>query len=116
MADTHFRNRSITFVEDSVSDRGSNEVDEFSGIGNTAVNREAETEGTVMSECVGNNFDSIVTTETSVGMTTKQLQDLLNDVITTWRISTVTMSESKFQDIVTMIETNSKFEAECSNI
>jgi hypothetical protein len=116
MAGRHFRNRSITFVEDCVSDRGSNEVDEFSGIGNTAVNQEAETEGTVMSECVGNNFDSIVKTETSVGMTTRQLQDLLNDVITTWRTDIVTMSESKFQDIVTTTETNSKFEAECSNI
>jgi hypothetical protein len=52
----------------------------------------------------------------SVGMTTGQLQDLLNDVIITWRTNIVTMSESKFQDILKMIETNSKFEAECSNI
>jgi hypothetical protein len=104
MAIRHLRNRSITIVEDSVSGRGSNEVDEFSGIGNTAVNQEAETEGTLVSECVGNNFDSIVTTETSVGMTTRQLQGLLNDVIATWRTDIVTMSETKFQDIVTMIE------------
>jgi len=27
-----------------------------------------------MSECVGNNSDSLVTTGTSVGMTTRQLQ------------------------------------------
>ena len=91
----------------------SNEVDEFS-LGNSAVSQEAETEGTVMSQCVGNNSDSIVTTETSVGMTTRQLQDVLNDVIT-WRTDIVKMSEIKFQDNVTMIErTNSKFQAECS--
>jgi hypothetical protein len=77
MAGKHLHNRNITFVEDSVSGRGSNEVDEFSSLSNTAVNQEAETEGTVMSECEGSNSDSIVTTETSVGMTTRQLQDLL---------------------------------------
>jgi len=49
-------------------------------------------------------------------MTTRKLQDLLNDVIT-WRTDIVTTSEIKFQDIVTMIETtNSKFQAECSNL
>jgi len=47
MAGRHLRNRSITFVEDSVSGRGSNEVDEFSRLGNSAVNQEAETEGAV---------------------------------------------------------------------
>ena len=74
MAGMYFRNRSITFVEDSVSGRGSNEVYEFSRLGNTAVNQETETEGTVMSECVGNNSDSLVATEASVGITTRQLQ------------------------------------------
>jgi len=38
-------------------------VNEISSLDNTAVNRRAETEGTVMSECEGNNSDSIVTTE-----------------------------------------------------
>jgi len=35
----------ITFVEDSIGGRSSNEVDEFSSLGNTTVNQEAETEG-----------------------------------------------------------------------
>jgi hypothetical protein len=65
-----------------------------------------------MSEYEGSNSDSIITTETSVSMTTRQLQDLLNNVITTLRADIVTMTETKFQDIVTIVETNnSKFQA-----
>jgi hypothetical protein len=65
-----------------------------------AVNQEAETVGIVISECEGNNSDSTVTTEVSVGMSTRQVQDLLTNVISTLR-----------SDIVTIIETNnSKFQ------
>jgi len=108
MAVGNLCNRSITFVEDSTGGRSSNEVNEFSSLGNATVNREAETKGTVMSEYEGNNSDSIITTETSVDMTTRQLQDLLNNVITTLRADIVTLTETKFQDIVTMAE--SKFQ------
>jgi len=70
-----------------------------------------------MPEYEGNNSNSVVTTETSVGMTTRQLQNLLNNVITTLRADILRMTETKFQEIVTMIETNnSKFQAKCSNL
>jgi len=106
MAGRHLRNRSIAFVEDSNGRRDSNEVDEISSLDDTAVKQEAETEGTIMSECEGNNPDSIVTTKVSVGMSTRQLQDLLTNTFSTLRT-----------DIVTMIETsNSKFQTECSNL
>jgi hypothetical protein len=53
-----------------------------------------------MSECEDNNSDSTVTSEVSVGMSTRQMQALLTNVVTTLRT-----------DIVTMIETNdSKFQ------
>ena len=77
MAGRHLRNRNIAFVEDSIGCRDSNEVDEITSLDNIAVNQGAETEGTVMSECEGNNPDSIVTTEVGVGMSARQLQDLL---------------------------------------
>ena len=96
MAGRNLRNRSFTFVEDSTGGRSINEVDEFSSLGNTTVNQEAKTKGTVMSEYEGNNSDSIITTETNVGMT-RQLQSLLNNVITTSRADIVTMTETKFQ-------------------
>ena len=49
MAGRHFRNRSITIVEDSIGRRGSNVVDIITSIlENAAVNQEAETGGTVM--------------------------------------------------------------------
>ena len=110
MAGRNLNNRSITFVADSIGGRSSNEVDEFSSLANTTVNQEAEAEGTVMSEYEGNNSDSIVTTEMIVSMTTRQLQDLLNNVITSLRADIVTMTETKFQDIVTVIETNKNSE------
>jgi len=50
VVDRNPRNRRITFVEDSIGGRSRNEVDEFSSLGNTTVNQEAETEGTVMSQ------------------------------------------------------------------
>jgi len=62
MAGRHLSNRTIAFVEDSIGRRDSNEVDEISSLYNTAVNQGAETEGTVMSECEGNNSNGIVTT------------------------------------------------------
>ena len=43
MAGRHLRNRSITFVEDIIGGRDSNEVDEISIIDNIEVNQEAET-------------------------------------------------------------------------
>jgi hypothetical protein len=52
MAGRHLRNRSITFVEDSIGGRDSNEADEISIFDNTAINQEAGTVGIVMSECV----------------------------------------------------------------
>ena len=105
MAGRNLRNRSITFVEDSIRRTDSNEALEINSFDNTAVNQGAETGGTVMSECEGNNADSTVTTEEGVGMSTRQLQDLLT-ALSTLRT-----------DIVTIIETNnSKFQAECSNL
>jgi hypothetical protein len=50
MAGRHLRNRSITFVEDRIVRRNSNEVDEIRNFDNTAVNQGAETEGNVMSD------------------------------------------------------------------
>jgi len=83
VAGRHLRNRSITFVEDSIGGRDSNEVDETSSLDNTVVNQEAETEGDVTEECECNNSDSIVTTEVGVGMSTRQLYDLLTNAIST---------------------------------
>jgi hypothetical protein len=82
MAVGNLCNWRITFLEDSIGGRSSNEVDEFSSLGNATVNQEAETKGTVMSKYEGKNSDSIITTETSVSMTTRQLQDLNNVIIT----------------------------------
>jgi hypothetical protein len=104
MAGRNLCNWSITFVEDSIGGRSSNEV-EFSSLGNTTINQEAETEGIVMLEYEDNNSDSIVTIEMSVGMITRQLQDLLNNVITTLRAD-VKMTETKFKDTITMIKIN----------
>jgi hypothetical protein len=39
-------------------------------------------------------------------MSTRQIQDLLSSAITTLRADIVTITETKFQDIVKMIETN----------
>ena len=107
MAGRHFRNRSITIVEDGIGRRGSNVVDIITSIiENAAVNQEAETEGNVMSEREGNNSDSMASTEVGVCMSTRQLQDLLTNAISTLRT-----------DIVTIIETNnSKFQVECSKL
>lgn len=74
-------NRRITSVEDSIVGRISNEVDVFSSLGNTTVNQETETEEQLLSEDEGNKSNNVDTTETSVGMANKQLQDLLNNDI-----------------------------------
>ena len=59
-----------------------------------------------MSECEGNNTDSIVTTEVGVSMSTRQLHDLLINALSAFKT-----------EIVTIIETNnSKFQAECLNL
>ena len=83
LAGRHLRNRSITFVEDSIGGRDSNEVDETSSLDNTVVNQEAETKENVTAECECNNSASIVTTEVGVGMSTRQLYDLLTNAIST---------------------------------
>jgi len=59
-----------------------------------------------MSECEGNNTDSIVTTEVGVGISARQLQDLLTNALSTLRTNIVTATETN----------NSKFQAECSNL
>jgi len=51
------------------------------------------TSGSKMAECEGNNSDSIVTTEVSVAMSTRQLQDLLTNVFSTLRSDFVTFTE-----------------------
>jgi hypothetical protein len=91
MAGRHLRNRSITFVEDSTVRRDSNEVHVISSFDNTAVNQGTETEGTVMSECEGNNADSTVTTEVGVGMSARQIQDLLNNALSVFKTDFVTI-------------------------
>jgi len=106
MAGRHLRNRSITFVEDSIVRRDSNVVHVISSFDSTAVNQGAETQGNFMSECEGNNADSTVTTEVGVGMSARQLQDRLTNALSTL-----------WTDIVKIIETNnSKFHAECFNL
>lgn len=55
-----------------------------------------------MSECEGNNSGSIVTTEVGVGMSSKQLQDLLTNALSTLRTDIVTITEqldSKLQAV-----------------
>ena len=48
-----------------------------------------------MSDCKGNNPDSIVTTEVGVGMSARQLQDLLTNALSTLRTDIVTIVDSK---------------------
>jgi len=76
MAGRHLRNRSISFVEDSIGRGDTNEVNKIRSFINTAVILGAETEGTVTSEWKGNNSDSIFTTEVGVGMSNGRLQEL----------------------------------------
>jgi len=94
MAGRHLRNQSITFVEDIIGGRDSNEVDEIGSLDNNAINQEAETEGIVMSECESNNSNSIVTIEVSVGMSTRQLQDLLTNAVSALRTDIVKIIET----------------------
>ena len=95
MAGRHLRNRNITFVVDSIVCRDSNVVHGIGSFDNTAVNQWAETEGIVMSVCECYNADSTVTTEVGVGMSARQLQDILNNALTVFK-----------KVIVTIIETN----------
>ena len=100
-------NQGITVVDDRIGGRGSNEVNVFSSVDNTAVNQEVETVRTlVMSGSEDKNSDSTVTTDVNVGMSARKLQDLLTNVIATLRKDTITMTKT----------TNSKFQAECSNL
>jgi len=94
MAGRHLRNRSIAIVEDSIVRADCNDVDEISRLDNTTVNQGAETEGTVMSACEDNNAGSIVTTEVGVGMSSKQLQYLLTNALSTLRTDIVTIIET----------------------
>src|SRR5215510_913291 len=102
MAGWHLRNRSISIVEDSTCDKDSNDVDESSIIENTAIIQEAATDrSVVVSECEGT-----LITETSVGMLARQMQELLNSAINNLREDIINITETRFQDIVTPIETN----------
>jgi len=91
MAGRHLRNRSITFVEDSIVRRDSNVVHENSSYDKSAVNQGAESEVTVMSECEGNNADSTVTTEVGVGMSARQMQDLQTNRLSVFKSDFVTI-------------------------
>lgn len=101
-AGRHVRNQGIAVVEDRIGGRGSNEVNVFSSLDNTAVNREAETVRTVvMSGSEDKNSDNTVTTDVSVGMSARKLQDRVTNVIATLRTDTVEMIKtinSKFQE------------------
>jgi len=113
MAGRHLRNRSIAFVENSIGRRDSYVVDEISSLYNTAVNQWAETEGTVMLECEGNNPDSIVTTEVGVSMSARQLQDLLTNAFSKFQ----TECSNLRSDFLTFTEQfNSKLQAVTDNI
>ena len=95
MASRHLHNVSITVVQGRTGCKGINEVIEFRSLDNTAVNQEAETEGTVvMSEFECSNCHSTFTTEGSVGMSTRQLQDLLTSVVTAVRTDLLRMMET----------------------
>jgi len=103
MAGRHDRNQGITVADDRIGGRGSNEVCVFSSLDNTAVNQEVETvRNLVMSGNEDTNSESAVTTDVRVGTSAMKLQDLLNNVIATLT--------------VTITKTNSKFQAECSNL
>jgi len=52
-----------------------------------------------MSECESNNPDSRVTNEVGVGMSTRQLQDLLTNALSTLRTDIVTIIDSKLQAV-----------------
>ena len=112
LAGRHLRNRSITFVEDSIGGRDSNEVDETSSLDNTVVNQEAETKENVTAECECNNSASIVTTEVGVGMSTRQLYDLLTNAISTLRADITANLESKLQAATENITANIEQENE----
>ena len=85
MAGRHLRNQSIALVEGNIGGRDSNEFEEISSLDNTAINQEAETIGSVMSECEGNNSDGVVSTEVGVDMSIRQMHDLLTSAISTLR-------------------------------
>jgi hypothetical protein len=107
MAVRQVRNQGITVVDDRTGGRGSNKVNVFSSLDNTAVNQEVETVRThVMSGSEDKNSDSTVATDVSVGMSASKMQDLVTNVIATLRTDTVTMTETTY----------SKFQAESSNL
>lgn len=105
MAGKHLRNRSIAVLEDSTSDKNNDEVDKASSVKDTVVIQEAETDGSVvMSESEVDNSVSTLITEASVTLSTRQMQNLLSSAITTLRADIVTITETKFQDIVKLID------------
>jgi hypothetical protein len=114
----HLRNRSIAVLEDGTCDKDNDEVDKSSSIKDIVVIQEAERDGSVVtSESEVDNFVSTLITEGSVSTSTRQMQDLLSSAITTLRSDIITITETKFQDVVKMIETNnSKFQAKCSSL
>ena len=106
MAGKHLSDRNIAVVEGTSVCADNSEVDVISSLDNTAVNQGAETERTVMSEFEYNNAGNIMKTEIGVGMSSKQLQDILTNALSTLRT-----------DIIAILETNnSKVQAECSKL
>jgi hypothetical protein len=81
MAGKHLRNRNIAIVEDFSGCADNSEVDEVSCLDDTSVNQGPETERTVMPENEYNNGDSIIATEVGVGMSSRQLQDILTKAL-----------------------------------
>jgi uncharacterized glyoxalase superfamily protein PhnB len=100
MAGKHLRNRNIAGLEDSTCDKNNDEGNNTNSDKDSIVDHEAEIDGSVvMTEGEIDKSASTHTTEASVSMSTKQMQNLLSSAITTLRADIVTVTETKFQDI-----------------
>jgi len=97
MAGKHLRNRNIAVVENISGCADNSEVDEVSCLEDTTVNQGPETERTVMPENEENNAGSIITTEVGVGMSPRQLQDILTKALSTLRTDITEQLDSKLQ-------------------
>jgi hypothetical protein len=95
MAGRYLRTGSITVYRAVLVVEALMGVSEFRSLDNTAVNQEVETEeSVVMSECECSNSHGTFTTEVSVGMSTRQLQDILTNIIISVRTDSVTLMET----------------------
>ena len=81
VAGKHLCNRNIAVVENISGCADNSEVDGVSCLDDTTVNQGPETERTVMPENEDNNAGSIITTEVGVGMSSRQLQDILTKAL-----------------------------------